>query len=392
MGDGRDFDLVLQGATGFTGRRAAAELAGVAPPGFRWAVAGRDRARVEALAAAHGVDAVVADGLDPAAVDRLAARARVVISCAGPFSRYGDALVAACARHHSHYADLTGELPWIRQLVDRHHQACTASGTALIPASGFDSVPSDLGVMALVESLPEAAAVTGFVQLRGGLNGGTLASGIHLHERWRPADFAHPHLLDPDPDAGLRRAPAAPERPPVFPVPALHGWAAPFLMAPVNERVVRRSAALRAEGGAGYGRGFRYDEHLLLHGRGRARFMALALRTVEGLLQRPAGRRLLRWLGPRPGRGPSERSIRRGFARLTLVAGDLRRPVAVRRWHWHGDPGNAITVRCLVQTGLALAAGEAARGGVLTPAAALGRRLLDRLAAAGAVTEIPADR
>lgn len=389
----RDFDLVLQGATGFTGRLAAAELAARAPAGLRWAVAGRDPARLEALAA--GLDGcggyVVADGLDETAVDALAARARVVLSCAGPFSRHGTALVAACARHGTHYADLSGELPWIRQLVDRHHAACAERGTVLLPAAGFDSAPTDLGVQALAAALDGAPGiVTGFFALRGGLNGGTLASGIHLAEAWDPADWAHPHLLDPDPDAGLGAAPRRPRRLAIFEAPGLGGWAAPFLMAPVNERVVRRSAALLADEGRGYGAGFRYDEHMLLPSRRRARVMGFGLRLANGLLARPWGRRLLRWFGPRPGQGPSERSRRQGFARLTLVAGELDAPRAVRSWAWRGDPSNTITVNCLVQSGLALAAGEARRGGVLTPATALGPPLLQRLAAAGAVAEMAA--
>jgi len=391
MTERRDFDLVLQGATGFTGRLAAAELAGRAPEGLRWAVAGRDPVRLQAVADAHGVPAVVADGLDEGAVDALAARARVVLSCAGPFSRYGTPLVDACVRHGSHYADLTGEMPWIRQLIDAHHEASAAAGTVLIPASGFDCVPTDLAVRSMATELRQrdgsAPPITGFFQVRGGLNGGTLASGMLLYERWTPADFAHPHLLDPAPRASLRAAPPPPGRPFVFPVPALRGWAAPFLMSPVNERVTRRSAALLAEAGQGYGDGFRYDEHLILKSRLRARMMTGALGVANRMLMSPTGRRLLRWFGPKPGKGPSPRSIENGFARLSLVAGPLEAPAAVRRWSWSGDPSNRITVNCLVQTGLALAAGEARRGGVLTPASALGDRLLERLTAIGAVEE-----
>ncbi len=387
----RDFDLILQGATGFTGRLAAAELARRAPAGLRWAVAGRDDSRVAELADHLGVSGVVADGLDEAAVDRLAARSRVVLSCAGPFSRYGTPLVEACVRHGTHYGDLTGEMPWIRELIDQHHEACSAAGTTLVPTSGFDCVPTDLAVQAMAASLPEPAPITGFFQVRGGLNGGTLASGMHLYERWTPADFAHPYLLDPQPRASLRAAPPHPGRGFVFPVPALKGWGAPFLMSPVNERVTRRSAALLAEDGQGYGDGFRYDEHLLVGSRLRARMMTGALGVANGLLTRPGGRRLLRFFGPKPGKGPSERSIRDGFARLTLVAGPLEQPAAVRRWNWNGDPSNLITVRCLVQTGLALAAGEARRGGVLTPATALGPRLLERLTGIGAVEEAVTD-
>jgi short subunit dehydrogenase-like uncharacterized protein len=382
----RDLDLVLQGSTGFTGRLAAAELAARAPDGLRWGVAGRDAARVEALAAEHGVAGVVADGLDEAAVDALAARARVVLSCAGPFSRYGTPLVEACVRRGTHYADLTGEMPWMRRLIDRFHEPCAAAGTTLVPASGYDSVPTDAAVHAFAAG-GRAGAVTGFVRMRGGLNGGTLASGIELFEQWAPADFAHPHLLDPDPAAGLAASPAAPRRGRVFSAGALGGWGAPFIMAPVNERVVRRSAALLRGTAEAYGPGFRYDEHLLTNGRLGAHGMSALLGITNGLLARRGGRGLLRRLGPKPGQGPSAQSIESGFAQLTLVDGALDEPDRIRRWSWNGDPSNRITVRCLVQTGLALAAGEARRGGVLTPAAAFGGALLRRLTASGAVRE-----
>jgi short subunit dehydrogenase-like uncharacterized protein len=358
----REFDLILQGATGFTGTLAAEELVARAPDGLRWAVAGRSEGRVSALAERLGVPAVVADGLDAAAVGRLAARARVVISCAGPFARYGTALVDACVANGTHYADLTGELPWVGRLIERHHAACQASGTTLIPCSGFDSVPADLGVQAVQAELSEGVAVRGFFSVRGGLNGGTLHSGIALGE------------------AGELRPGARENGPRVFRVPALERWAAPFLMAPVNEWVVARTRRLLGESETPP-----YREHLAVRGRLEAHSMAALLALTNAMLVSRMGRVLLRRFGPQPGEGPSAASIASGFARLTLIAGDLAAPLAVSRFHWTGDPSNRITVNCLVQTGLALAAGEAQRGGVLTPASGLGPSLLARLESIGAV-------
>ena len=230
----RDFDLVLQGATGFTGQLAAAELKRHAPEGFQWAIAGRSQERLRVMSEDLGVPMLVADGLDLRAVDALARQSRVVISCAGPFARFGTPLVDACVAHQTHYADITGELPWIQSLSERHGATCLDSGTTLIPASGFDSVPSDLAVHALVTALPEAMPVFGFFSLRGGLNGGTLHSGIALAED------------HPSPFPSLR---------PVFPASSLGAWGAPFVMGPVNESVVERSALDLSESVAGYGRG-----------------------------------------------------------------------------------------------------------------------------------------
>jgi len=370
----RDFDLVLQGATGFTGGWALRELQQHAPDGLRWAVAGRNEAKVSALGERFGVPAVIADGLDEGAVGKLAARTRVVLSCAGPFSRYGHPLVAACVREGTHYADLTGELPWIHEITARHHAEASAKGVTLIPSSGFDSVPTDLGVQALAAAVGPSANITGMVQLRGGINGGTLHSGLALSEDL-PKERAQP--------------PQRPSGPRIFPVPALHRYAAPFLMAPVNQDVVRRSATYLAEEGKGYGKDFRYHEYLSMRSRRQAWQASWMLSLTEGMLAHRFGRALLRRFGPKPGEGPSEESIRTGYARLTLLAGSLEQPDAIQRWDWKGDPSNLITVRCLVQTGLALAAGEAQRGGVLTPASALGASLLQRLLSIGAVHPQP---
>ena len=376
----RDFDIVLQGATGFTGRLAAKELMARAPAGLRVAVAGRNEAKVAALAAQLGVPGIVADGLDPKAMAALAARTRVALTCAGPFALYGDELVAACASAGTHYADLTGELPWLGRIIERHHKACTESGTALVPCSGFDSVPTDIAVHSMAAELDSLgqypSRVRGFFRIRGGLNGGTLHSGLALGESGEMA-FQNPGE-DTPPSQGSEPEPA------VFPIPSQARWAAPFLMAPVNEWNARRSSALLGEVGGAYP--FRYTEHLSERRWHRAKFMSGLLTLSGALLASAAGRSLLRTFGPKPGEGPSEKSIAEGFARLILIAGDLDEPVMTRQWNWSGDPSNLITIRCLVQTGLALANGEASRGGVLTPVAALGSNLKRRLLESGAVT------
>lgn len=361
----REFDIVLQGATGFTGRLAAAELQRHAPEGLRWAVAGRSRDKVEALAAELQVGAVLADGLDPDAVSRLAAATRVVLSCAGPYSRFGTPLVEACVAQRTHYADLTGETPWVRELVARHHARAQADGTSLIPASGFDSVPTDLAVQDLSERAPQAEVFHGFFQLRGGLNGGTLATALELGEK-SSASSAPP-------------APSAPRGKSVFPVPSLNRWASPFVLAEMNEATVRRTAELT-------GRSLRYTEHALHRGSLAARSSAAGLAIMGGMLRSRFGRAILRRLGPKPGEGPSESARRDGFVKFVAIAGELDQPLATTTWKWPGDPANTVTTRCLVQVGLGLAAGEATMSGVVTPAAALGTQLLDRLRAIDALS------
>ena len=372
-----DFDIILQGATGFTGRLAAKELASCvsksAKP-LRWAVAGRSKERVDNLAGEMGVPGFVADGLDATSTEELAARTRVVLSCAGPFARYGDLLVDACAKQGTHYADLAGELPWIGRVAERHHKSCTESGTAIVPCAGFDSVPSDIAVHSMALELANLGIapkrVYGLFRIRGGLNGGTLHSGIALGESGELAFSERPDSEETEPN--------------VFRIPSQNRWGAPFLMAPVNEWVARRSSALLGEQGGAYP--FRYSEHLSERKWLRAKLMSGLLTMSGAMLSTSGGRSLLRTFGPKPGQGPSEKSIANGFARLILIAGDLDEPDMVRQWNWNGDPSNLITVRCLVQTGLGLAEGEAMRGGVLTPVAALGSSLKKRLLGTGAVT------
>jgi short subunit dehydrogenase-like uncharacterized protein len=264
-------------------------------------------------------------------------------------------------------------MPWLESVIQRHHEACTQSGTALVPCSGFDSVPTDIAVYALARELSasesrESVRVHGFFTIKGGLNGGTLHSGLALGEGG--AFDRVPKSTKPGPS--------------VFRIPTLRRFGAPFLMAPVNEWIAARTSALLAEEDCGYE--MHYTEHLSVRSRLQAHTMSGLLSLSNGLLASSAGRKLLRIFGPKPGEGPSARSIESGFARLVLLAGDLESPTRTRQWDWSGDPSNRITVRCLVQTGLALAAGEATRGGVLTPVAALRERLEERLLAIGAVT------
>ena len=179
----RPFDVILYGATGFVGRQTARYFAEHAP-GVRWAVAGRSANKLKALAARFAQanpGIVVADADDAEALDALAARARVVLSTAGPFARYGSELVAACVRHGTHYVDITGETPWIRRMIDLHHIAAVKNGARIVPACGFDSVPSDLGGWLVANALREqhgeaCASVKACFSMRGGLNGGTAAS------------------------------------------------------------------------------------------------------------------------------------------------------------------------------------------------------------------------
>ena len=167
--DSRPIDVLLYGASGFTGRLAVAELARHAPRGLRWALAGRNRAKLEAARdAADGpgrpAEILEADSGKPETVDAAVSRARVVIATAGPFAAYGSPVVDACVRHRAHYVDITGETPWVADLIERHHAQAASDGTRIIPFCGFDSIPSDLGTLVLVEYLRSRGTTCGEVQ------------------------------------------------------------------------------------------------------------------------------------------------------------------------------------------------------------------------------------
>jgi len=402
----RDYDLVVYSATGFVGRQAVRELAAHPEIGrLRWAIAGRDRARLEALAREHGARAViVADARDVPAIEALVARTRVVLALAGPFSQYADAIVAACASGGTHYADITGETPWVRTLIDRYHDRALASGTRIVPGCGFDSVPSDLGAflvarLAQRELGADASEVRAYYTMAGGANGGTLATlaGV-LGDPKTDAQMRDPELLTPE-HRRLGKTWTGRLRDPVtasYDV-AAGTWVAPFFMGPINTRVVRRSAALSADYDEPYAEAFSYQEYFKfgLTSGGPFAASAVALGTFAGMaaMRMPGAQRAVAALLPPPGTGPSQKAREGGWFRCELIGfltGGRRVYGTVAAT---GDPGNVATSTFAVESALALALdgkqlpGGSKRGGVLTPATAIGDVLVARLRARGMTLE-----
>lgn len=408
MTETREFDVVLYGATGFTGRQAVVHFARHAPPELRWAVAGRSAEKLQAIAeqcpqpdgAARPV--IVCDSADTDAVRSMADRTRVLLTTVGPYARYGTPIVDACVAARTHYTDITGETSWVRSLIDRHHAQAASDGTRIVPFCGFDSVPSDLGTLIAVAHLRESRGVPtrrvkAFHRGRGGVNGGTIASFLAMAESGGTAAMRDPILLNP---AGMRGG----DRPEAEPDPVLPhrdrdigAFAAPFVMGPINTRVVRRSACLAELAQQAYGPNFRYQEYWkgegpfgLAEAAGFAWGQAL-FPLLVGL--GPVRRGLERML-PAPGEGPSERTMDEGFFRCELVAEGEDGHRIVVELSDSGDPGNRATVKMLCEATLALALdgerlpGGPGFGGVLTPASAIGLLLRERLEAAGMKVEI----
>ncbi|MBO4237441.1 saccharopine dehydrogenase family protein [Pseudonocardia alni] len=400
-------DIALYGATGFVGGLIARHLAEHAPPGVRIALAGRSEAKLAATRAALPASArdwplIVADAADPAATDRLAAGARVVLSTVGPYAKYGLGLVGSCARAGTHYADLTGEVLFVREAIDRFHDTARASGARIVHSCGYDSVPSDLGVW-LAHRAAQADGAGGLTEvrtvatMRGGVSGGTVDSlrgqlDTVRTDRDARRLAARPHSLSPDPSAEPTPSQPGDAGPPARLPDGT--WTAPFVMASYNTRIVRRSNALLDHA---YGRGLRYGE---LQGCGRGVSGAVTAGVVTGGLGALVGafmvppiRPLLDRVLPAPGTGPSERTRERGWFRMDVRAETESGRRYRVRVSGPGDPGYGATAVMFGEAGLALALGGSAlpdRAGCLTPATALGDVLVDRLRAAGHTYEVAA--
>lgn len=369
----RAFDVILYGATGFTGAQTVRYFAKHAPPTLKWAIAGRNERKLQALNA--DVKVIVADSADQPAIDKMVESTHVLLTTAGPFALYGTSLVEACVRLRTHYCDITGETPWVRSLIDHYHDKAAADGTRIIPFSGFDSIPSDLGAMLVAQALgPQTSTVKAFFQMVGGLNGGTLASALNMAETGSDKTMRDPFLLSP----GLRRTLQDFERDPAAPVfdRDANTWVAPFVMSAINTRVVRRTCQI-------LGTDFAYQEYLKLQGP-LAAPMAAGIAAGSALfgagLRFSPFRQLLRAVAPAPGAGPSEKTMDEGWFRCEFIGrtsdGRTARAVVADR----GDPGNRVTVKCLCESALALALDELPnRAGFLTPSTGLGQALVTRL-------------
>ncbi len=403
----RKYDVVLYGASGFTGRQTIQYFAThVQPSEVRWAIAGRNRQALEAAKSlagekAQAADILIADARDQEALDKIASQTRIVLSTAGPFALYGSQLVDACVRFAAHYVDITGETPWVKDLIDRHHEQAAATGTRIVPCCGFDSVPSDLGAYLVVRHIQKnlgtpCTEVKAYYQFAGGVNGGTLATGFNLYESGQAARARDPFLLNPKGEHSAEEVSLNLDVQRAQFDADVDAWTAPFIMAVTNARIVRRSAALFDQWQATYGPGFRYHEFQKFNASSRfkAKMLSGMLGAFEGMMKHSFSRGMLKSLMPRPGSGPSEKTMNNGWFRCDLVgtAADGRKVRGVIKDQ--GDPGNRATVKFVCESALALALNAAElpggpqRGGVLTPATAFEEILATRLRQAGMKIEI----
>ncbi|MEJ2084745.1 MAG: saccharopine dehydrogenase NADP-binding domain-containing protein [Acidobacteriota bacterium] len=394
----RDLDLIVWGATGFVGRLVCEYLLkryGVGDD-LAWALGGRSRTRLESLRDELGSGAtklpiIQGDALEETSMLDLAGRAQTICSTVGPYAEYGSNLVSACARLGTDYCDLTGEVHWIRRMIDSHQDAAASSGARIVHCCGFDSIPSDLGVLFLQQQMRARHGVpcshirTRVGRIRGGLSGGTVASLLNVLDEARSDPemrhiLANPYALNPQ---GQQQGPDGPDQTGARWDEVFQEWTGPFVMSGINTRVARRSNALL---GHTYGRDFRYDEAVLigpgLEGKLKAMAFSAALGTALAAASMRPLRTVLAMALPAPGEGPSREKQETGFFELRLHGTHPTDSTLNLRCRVTGDrdPGYGSTAKMLGESAVCLARDAIpGAGGFWTPASILGDRLLERL-------------
>ena len=397
------YDLVLIGATGFTGKLVAEYLAleyGVKNENFVWAIAGRSQNKLNDLKdflkdidpEAQDLPVLLADNHDRRSLDSITSVTRVIISTVGPYLKYGKKLVESCASNGTDYCDLTGEVPFIRESIDSYNQIAQENNCRIIHSCGFDSIPSDIGVLMLqTEAIKRYGKPFNRIKLyvramKGGLSGGTIASMITIGDYVRSKPelsglLGNPYALNPDPQ--IFKGVDEPSLRSVKWDEDMNFWIYPFIMSGINTRIVRRSNALM---NFLYSKSFSYSE-VSSHSKGvfgyfRSILMLIGLALLKVSISFKTSLWLLKkFILPKPGQGPNRRKRENGFFRL-LLAGSNKGNKITLSVKGNRDPGYAATARMITESALSLILNRESlpkASGVLTPASGIGEVLASRL-------------
>jgi short subunit dehydrogenase-like uncharacterized protein len=391
----KKYDVILYGASGFTGKQTVEYFLKNAPTDLKWAVAGRNRTRLtavldEVVRDTRQVDILEADSADLTKIHDLVGSTRVILTTAGPYRLYGKNLLVSCAEQGVDYVDITGETAFVRDVMETHEEKAIQSGAKIIPFSGFDSIPSDLGVFAITEYLREkkntkTVSVRGMFSMKGAFNGGTLLSMLDMFESGDWKKMTDPALLIRGKLEGVSIVPDSFE---AVLDKTLNRWIAPFMMSMINTRVVNRSAHLFSQYGSAYGPKFSYTEHHNMSdwwNPAPAFLFSAGFKAFQSLGNLGPMRELLRKLGPGASEGPSVDAMDNGYFRLDGVGEGENGDRVQLEFSGKGDPGNRATVLFLCESALALATmrdrlpGGKSRSGFLTPSTGLGNALVQRL-------------
>ena len=396
----KKYDLIIWGASGFTGRLVVEYLIGKygIDGDLKWAVAARNQSKLEKVMAEIGaekVPMVIADSHDVASLNAMASQTKVICTTVGPYAKYGSELVAACIENGTDYCDLAGEVQWMRRMIDQHHEAAKAKGVRIVHTCGFDSIPSDMGVYFLQKKAKEQTGeVCQSIDMRvkaakGSASGGTIASmkniSVEAQEDKSVYKFLfNPYSLCPE---GEREGPDKPDLQKVIFDKISNSYIAPFIMAAINTKVVRRSNALA---GYPYGKDFLYSESMMV-GKGFSGKMKgnMVLLSLGAAMAKPSSilGKLVGWYLPKPGEGPNKEERENGFYKFLLFGKTASGKIIKGTVKGDRDPGYGSTSKMLGEAAVSLAKDDLPQvSGMLTPSVAFGDKLLERLEANAGLT------
>lgn len=399
MSKAKKYDFIIFGATSFVGQILSAYLINdyAGKEDFKWAAAGRSEAKLKQLRQELGDKAqdlhlVIADAADEAALKKMVAQTKVIISTVGPYALYGEPLVKICAESGTDYCDLTGEVQWVGQMIRKYEKAAQNSSARIVHCCGFDSIPSDLGVYYLQQQAlkkfgePCSEVRMGVKAMKGGISGGTVASMINIVQELtkNPAlrkELANPYSLCPVDHAFKARQRNTNKA--AFDA-EFGSWTAPFLMAGINTRIVHRSNALLDKK---YTSDFLYSEAMLMKEGLKGQLQSVAFTSgIAGFMTfaaiKPTRQILEKYVVPKPGEGPDPEAQKKGFYDMRFIGKTASGKKIITKVTGDRDPGYGSTAKMLLQAGLILAKElpqEKKAGGFWTPSTALGDRLIERL-------------
>ena len=393
----RNFQLIIFGATGFTGQ-IATKYIDYHYPNLKWAIAGRNKDKLEDLANLcknNKPDIVIGDSGNKAELSHIASITKVVLSFAGPFNKYSNLLVECCLNEGAHYLDITGENIWVKDLIDRHHEAAEKNGVKIVPSCGYDSIPSDIGSFFSQRSLDKKIlSIDCYQSGGGGVSGGTIESAFSMMEYKTKNKLGHTFLLNPKNSYSNIQREKSKDKFSIKKIKHFNTWSAPFVMAPANTRVVRRSAALFDMMQNGYGEQFVYNEFMELKKYTSALIVSTSL-VMLGLIISLPFRRLFRPLFTKPGNGPSIKTQDNGWFKSKFIIKTEDNKTYLSKMFGKGDPGYKSTARFACESAMTIIENEDELdykgGGVLTTATALGDCLVKRLSDKGVTFEKPVE-
>ena len=398
MNESKDFDIIIWGATGFTGRLVAEYIfKNYSSEKLNWAIAGRDKKKlinVRDEIADKNIPIIIADSFDEMSLTKMTQKTKVICSTVGPYSKYGSLLVKSCIKTNTHYCDLAGEAQWIRKIVDTYHQEAKNKKIRIVNSCGFDSIPSDMGVYFIHKNLPDVNIKLDNISMRlsgfkGSLSGGTYASMNNIITEASKDSLirkilTNPYGLNPE---GQRSGPDKRDLNKVKYDEDSKSWIAPFMMAGINTKIVRRSNALS---NYSYGKNFTYDESVMTGDGFKGRIKAIiSVLPLIFLSAKPGSllKRIFNYFTPKPGQGPNENERENGYYSMRFYIRYNDKSRALARVTGDRDPGYGSTSKMLAESAICLSKDSLKDTyGIITPSIAMGDQILDRLQAKAGLT------